>query len=330
MPRIEENIRWIIIQKLKEGFSQHQVSDMVYVKRSTVQKIWNKFRTTGTVQDLIKTGRPLITNERERRKIILECKKDPFKPATEIAKDVKFSKTPSIWTIRRILKKNDLGSFMAARKPFLNNKQVRRRLLWCKAYGTWSMNQWKKTLFSDECKFELFCSRRKLVRRPLGKRFLNRYVTKTVRQCVTKLMVWGCIGYDNRMLIKCPHRLNSVAYVDILDQAIGNILKPDKTFIQDGAPCHRAKNTINFLEDQKILYMSDWPAQSPDINIIENMWYILKEKVRARHPKTRIELWQYIVEEWQSISSSTVHRLYESIPTRIYQILRNKGYNTKY
>ena len=40
-------------------------------------------------------------------------------------------------------------------------------------------------------------------------------------------------------------------------------------FVQDNAPSHKAKSVLNFLKEKKVQLL-DWPAQSPDLNPIEN------------------------------------------------------------
>ena len=47
-------------------------------------------------------------------------------------------------------------------------------------------------------------------------------------------------------------------------------------FMHDGAPCHRSASTLAFLDSRNVCLLSDWPEQSLDLNIIENMWAQVK------------------------------------------------------
>ncbi len=53
---------------------------------------------------------------------------------------------------------------------------------------------------------------------------------------------------------------------------------------QDLAPAHIAKNTKNWLIDNGVGVL-DWPANSPDLNPEENLWSIVKRKMRNKRPK---------------------------------------------
>jgi transposase len=74
-----------------------------------------------------------------------------------------------------------------------------------------------------------------------------------------------------------------------------------------------------------------WPGNSPDLNIIENLWAILKRKVRARNPKTLWELENTIMEAWEKdISPDIIKNLFNSMPRRIKAVIKSKGGITKY
>ncbi len=76
--------------------------------------------------------------------------------------------------------------------------------------------------------------------------------------------------------------------------------------------------------------LPDWPASSPDISIIENLWTILKKKIEGRQPTSINELWKVAEEEWMNIPNDTIKKLYESLPNQINAVLAAYGASTKY
>ncbi len=59
------------------------------------------------------------------------------------------------------------------------------------------------------------------------------------------------------------------------DQLYGDA---DFIFQQDLAPAHSAKATSTWFKDHGIPVLN-WPANSPDLNPIENLWGIVKRKM---------------------------------------------------
>jgi len=97
------------------------------------------------------------------------------------------------------------------------------------------------------------------------------------------------------------------------------------TFMQDCAPYHKSSSTSEFLDNKK-----DWPAQSPDLNIIENMWAGLKKRLSKYHPIQKENLWEVIEKEWYLIPNDYVIILYKYLPRRINHVMKNKGLHLKY
>ncbi len=64
------------------------------------------------------------------------------------------------------------------------------------------------------------------------------------------------------------------------DQLYGDA---DFIFQQDLAPAHSAKATSTWFKDHGIPVLN-WPANSPDLNPIENLWGIVKRKMRYARP----------------------------------------------
>ncbi len=105
----------------------------------------------------------------------------------------------------------------------------------------------------------------------------------------------------------------------------------DADFIsqQDLAPAHTANGTKSWFNDHGVTVL-DWPANSPDLNPIENLWGIVKREIRDTRPNNADELKATVKETWASIPPQQCHKLITSMPRRIEAVIKAKGAPTKY
>ncbi len=125
--------------------------------------------------------------------------------------------------------------------------------------------------------------------------------------------------------------VNTAVYQEILEHFMlpsADKLYGDADFIfqQDLAPAHTAKGTKSWFNDHGVTVL-DWPANSPDLNPIENIWGIIKRKMRDTRPN---DLKAPIKATWASIPPEQCHKLITSMPRRIDAVIHAKGGPTKY
>jgi transposase len=70
-------------------------------------------------------------------------------------------------------------------------------------------------------------------------------------------------------------------------------------FQQDNAPCHQSRSTMAFLEEHNINTMP-WPPFSPHLNIIENLWGVIKRKIHRKSYTCQETLIEAVQELWSS------------------------------
>ncbi len=111
------------------------------------------------------------------------------------------------------------------------------------------------------------------------------------------------------------------------DDIQSNTRDADFIFQQDLAPAHTAKGS--WFNDHSVTVL-DWPANSPDLNPIENLWDIVKRKMRDTRPNNADELKAAVKETWASIPPQQCHKLITSMPRWIEAVIKAKGAPTKY
>ena len=94
---------------------------------------------------------------------------------------------------------------------------------------------------------------------------------------------------------------------------------------QDNAPCHKSRQALHFFNSHKISIM-DWPSHSPDLNLIENLWGILKKQIARTARLTKESVIESTDGNWRDDDLPIIcNSLAASMPRRIRQCIRNKG-----
>ena len=335
---VSDSIKWQVIGLFKGGKNQTEIADTLNISRCCVQNTIKTYKSTKTVKVKSGAGRPRVTCDRIDRVIIKKAKKNRAITANTIKNQLKEElnvRVSRVTVNRRLLEKN-LKSSVATRKPLLTAKNRQARFNWCKDKLSWSVEKWNLVLFSDESSFQLFSNRPKLVRRSSSEKYNPECLAPRVQKGGGSVMVWGCLSGKGKGELQFVQGIvNSEKYINTMEY----MLPSKKKFLDvekfgtinrtTPAPCHTSKKRMQWFNDKKIPLL-DWPARSPDLNIIENAWDQLEVMIKDKYLRNLEDLKREIAASWQLLSLSYCKNLAESMVRRVRACYEAKGGATKY
>ncbi|KAL4500715.1 hypothetical protein ABPG72_019949 [Tetrahymena utriculariae] len=238
-------------------------------------------------------------------------------------------------TINRELLKFGLKVYKVPTKPVLSMSNTNDRIEFAQKHRRWRQ-KWQEIVFSDESAFNLSQNDGRLLVRLYSsdQRDENGYRITKPSDSYKSVMVWGAISIlGTGPLVRVTKRLTALEYLNLFRQRLRRyypgLYNNQQIFQDDNAPCHRA-GLVNQWFNKYNIKRIVWPAKSPDLNIIENVWGHIKYKIKNRTYQNEDELWNDIENEWIKFPTELIFRLYESLPRRIEAVIQENGFNTNY
>ena len=315
----------------KDGKSNRAIMRELGVDRYFIDTWYSRWQEGKGVEDAPRAGRPGKMDIHRDSVIALLQKGKKGTRTTALALNHQGKKI-SRRTVQRLAHSSDLVARRRSKKPLLTPVHKGKRLDFAVRHN--DTRFWKNVVYTDESYFR--CGTKNTwVWVPKG----TIPPPNLTQKFAPSVMVWGGIcarGKTTLHVFETGTRVNSILYQQCLRGnliAAANHLYHDRAawkLMQDGATVHTSRSTRNWLKRQRIRVVEGWPPQSPDLNPIENLWSIIGHKVGLREPRTRMELHQYVLEEWDNIDLSLLERLTESMPRRIKAVVDAEGGHTRY
>ena len=327
-----------ILSMLIDGKSAHSISLDTGVNTSTITRLCIKHLPHISVSSGGCPPKLSDTNIRHASHLLSSGKADTAVDVTKTLSSIT-SQSISAQTTRRYLKRHGLKAVVKKKKPLLSKKHRKDCLDFALAHQYWTVEDWKRVVWSDETKINhLGSDGRKWAWKKPGEGLSDRLVQGTQKFGGGSLMVWGCMLWEGPgFAARIDGRMDANLFTEILEEDLQSSLQfyyktpQDVIFQQDNDPKHTSKKAKEWFKTHGINVMS-WPAQSPDLNPIEHLWDHLKRRLGEyeNEPGGMEELWERVEAQWDNIGVDVCQKLIESMPRRIDGVIRAKGGYTKY
>ena len=244
----------------------------------TVQYWVKRYNENKNSGDKPKSGRNMKNTEKEDKNILNMVTTNETSTSRSIA-GVMESRMGNLshTTVWRRLKQGGLKYQAPLKKPLLQEKHCKNRLIWARENLDLDLIS---CVFTDKTTFELFKYTNKCCHLS-G----SRKIAQTVKHS-QKLHVWGCFsnfGFGKLYLFE--ENLDANPMTKICENALlpfismlFSDLSTDWILQEDNDPKHKSKIASQFKEDFQIRVLP-WPSCLLDLNPIENVWSLLKYKV---------------------------------------------------
>jgi transposase len=220
-----------------------------------------------------------------------------------------------------------------ASKPKLTPLHKENRLKFAKKAMAWDVT-WAHTLFSDEKKWNLDG--------PDGQQMYWHDLRKDKQIKWSRnfgggsVMCWlSFCSKGKPKVVFTSSKMKSKDYIEVIKDKIlidgRRFLGDDLIFQQDNASIHKSKETMLWFEANNVNIM-DWPSLSPDLNPVEHVWSWLVRRVYENGKQYGCvnELKHAIEEAWEECPQEYLNKLINSMPDRIFEVIRLNGGKTHY
>jgi DDE superfamily endonuclease/Winged helix-turn helix len=329
----------------------HIAARLVCKSPAYVRRWLQRYKTTGTLSDAPRSGRPLrlsATACAAARTLVLKLQSVPHAAAHMSAAGTIPAGT-HVTTVRRAIRRgrNGLNWRPETPVPLITKQAMARRLKFAR-HHLQKETSWACVLALDSTMVR--------ITRPGGRKMVWAAKCSAAQRATTQKQVavhvyGGISAFGKTRLVFAsgttglPARkdsngekittVRSAEYQEIMGQSL--LPDADELFavagvdsyqvLQDNAPPHTSHSSKRWLRANDVKLIEHWPASSPDLNPIENVWAYLKRRLYRRSISTVEQLKAALLEEWDALPEEMLTNAMLSMPRRLQAVLdRNGGY----
>ncbi|WKY08788.1 hypothetical protein Q1695_001738 [Nippostrongylus brasiliensis] len=351
--------RAAILELSKSGLRDVEIARILKVNRSTVYRAIQR----GTMKDRVRPGRPVSAATPRLIEIVKKrIQRNAKRSMRKMARELNVSER----TVRRVVKeKLGMYPYKLRKRHGLTDDQKKGRHEKCKGLLKRAANGGHlTTLFTDEKLFvveqcfnvqngghltTLFTDEKLFVVEQCFNVQNVRVLAQSSSDADKKgrnvsrnskpasVMVWAGVtptGRTSLVFVEKSVKINTDVYrEEILEKHVlpwsrSHFGEQKWTFQQDGAPAHRARRTQDWCRANfpDFIPASEWPANSPDLNVMDFcVWSILEEKACAKSHASIEALKSSLKKAWEEIPQDVLRAAVDSYPDRLVAVVKNRG-----
>jgi hypothetical protein len=245
-----------------------RLSEELQISTSTIRSFHEKWLKTKKFSAIKQKGRPKAITERILNRITTFLSSNPRTTLRMIK--ARFGLACCHKTISKYLHSRSYKNFRMKVKPKLTQVHRTARLRFERKYSRFSLANWRRVLFSDECSVELFKTYPERIWRKPGTAFKEGFYLPQKTVFTKKyIKIWSCFGAKGTgPIVFIDGSMNGRKYRDILSQHLnsnGRALANHRFIFQDdNDTVHRCRLLSEWHKNNRTEQM-EWPWNSSDL-----------------------------------------------------------------
>jgi transposase len=313
-------------------FEKHLIPRQIFEETGiAIQSIrdWiNRWTEEGSIEDHKGKGRHIEISPSAKKKIVQIQGSDRTMPATSVYRE-------TIATGHEVSYRQTLGvindTFITVKAPYkiqLRDDNKRKRIALAEMMLSWRLWKVHNVVWTDEKNFQLYPEGKIYKVKLLPGESPDDFSVPRVQQGGQKVMFYAAISGKGKVhFCTLKGKIDSDIFSKFLKVKVlpsiqklhGNIFMLQ----QDNAPAH-AGETKQFIKKEEIETL-DWPAQSPDLNPVEQVWFWMERDIHSKSFKNITELENYVYSLWEKLEKDMILSFIDKLLVKLDWVLKNQG-----